>query len=55
MAGDPWMYEEVIDTGSLFLVLDQTLSNEVNTVLSAILEYLLFELGLFVKYGIVEF
>ena len=55
MAGYPWMYEKVVYAGSFLLILDQALSDEVDAVFGAILEYLLFELGLFVEYGIVEF
>ena len=55
MTSDPRMDKEVINTRTVLLVLDQTLLNKVDTVLSAILEYLLLELGLFVKNSVIEF
>ena len=54
MTCDPGMYEEIVDTWSLLLILNQTLTDKVDAVLCAILEDLLLKLWLFIQDGIVE-
>lgn len=54
MRRNPRMGKKFINSWPHFLVFDQTLADEVDTIFSAVLEYLLLKLWFFIKDGVVE-